>query len=101
MERKVRREGKRYLAGLLTRIAAVPLLGSMTVAIISTKTPILLGTGFAGFSLPKLSQYGLWSMLHEARTDFSMVLGLFFLLIVGGGSWSLDAWPSARGAKRH
>jgi hypothetical protein len=24
-------------------------------------------------------------MLHDARTDFSMVLGLVFLLIVGGG----------------
>ncbi len=30
-------------------------------------------------------------MLHEARTDFSMLLALLFLLLVGAGTWSLDA----------
>jgi len=30
-------------------------------------------------------------MLHVGRTDFSMVLGLLFLLIAGTGSLSLDA----------
>ena len=30
-------------------------------------------------------------MMHEARTDFTMLLGLIFLLIVGAGAWSLDA----------
>jgi hypothetical protein len=28
--------------------------------------------------------------MHEARTDFSMLLGLIFLLIVGAGAWSVD-----------
>ena len=83
--------GTLILLGLLTRLATVPLLISMTVAVVSTKVPILLGHGFGPFSLPKLSQYGFWSMLHEARTDFSMILGLIFLLIVGAGQWSLDA----------
>jgi uncharacterized membrane protein YphA (DoxX/SURF4 family) len=43
------------------------------------------------FTLPKLPRYGFWSMMHEARTDFSMWMGLVFLLIVGAGSLSLDA----------
>jgi len=31
-------------------------------------------------------------MMHEARTDFSMWLGLLFLLIDGAGKkWSVDA----------
>jgi uncharacterized membrane protein YphA (DoxX/SURF4 family) len=30
-------------------------------------------------------------MEAEARTDYSMLLGLIFLLIVGAGPWSLDA----------
>jgi uncharacterized membrane protein YphA (DoxX/SURF4 family) len=30
-------------------------------------------------------------MMHEARTDFSMWLGLVFLLIAGAGGWSVDA----------
>jgi len=29
-------------------------------------------------------------LMHEARTDFSMLLGLLFLLIVGAGAWSAD-----------
>jgi putative oxidoreductase len=83
--------GSLLLLGLLTRLATIPVLISMVVAIISTKVPILLGHGFGPFSLPKLATYGFWSMLHEARTDFSMILGLVFLLIVGGGRWSIDA----------
>lgn len=83
--------GALLLIGLLTRLAAIVLLINISVAIISTKIPILLGQGFWGFALPKLSQYGLWSMLHEARADFSMFLGLLFLLIVGAGPWSVDA----------
>jgi uncharacterized membrane protein YphA (DoxX/SURF4 family) len=35
-------------------------------------------------------------MAHEARTDFSMTLGALFLLIVGTGAWSLDAWLGKR-----
>ncbi len=85
------------LIGLLTRLSAIPLLINISVAIVSTKIPILLASGFWGFSLPMLPRYGIWSMLHEARTDFSMVLGLLFLLIVGGGKCSLDAWLSRRG----
>ena len=30
-------------------------------------------------------------MAHEARTDWSMLLGSLFLLLVGGGLLSLDA----------
>jgi len=66
------------------------------VAILSTKVPILLGHGYWRFSLPKLKHYGLISMLHEARTDFSMVLGLIFILIVGAGTLSIDAARKGR-----
>ena len=83
--------GALLLIGLLTRLVAVPLLISISVAILSTKIPILLGHGFWGFSLMKLSRYGFLSMMHEARTDLCMLLGLIFLLIVGAGRWSPDA----------
>ena len=65
--------------GLLTRLAAIPLITIMLVAIASTKIPIGLESGF-------------WKMAHEARTDWSMLLGSLFLLIVGAGRFSLDAW---------
>jgi uncharacterized membrane protein YphA (DoxX/SURF4 family) len=83
--------GLLLIIGLLTRVAALVLLIDISVAIVSTKIPVLLGQGFWGFSLMKLPRYGFWSMMHEARTDFSMWLGLLFLMIVGAGRWSLDA----------
>src|SRR5438309_1437571 len=83
--------GALLIVGLLTRLAAIVLLIDISVAIVSTKIPVLLGHGFWGFSLVKLPRYGFWSMMHEARTDFSMWLGLLFLLIVGAVRWSFDA----------
>jgi len=66
------------LAGLLTRLAAIALLIDIAVAIATTKIPMLI-------------QKGLWATAHEARTDWSMLLGLLFLLVAGAGSRSLDA----------
>ena len=40
------------------------------------------------------NRYGFWSMASEARTDYSMLMGLLFLLLVGAGPWSLDALMS-------
>jgi putative oxidoreductase len=84
--------GALLIIGFLTRLAAIMLLIDISVAILSTKIPVLLGHGFWSFSLMKLPRYGFWSMMHEARTDFSMWLGLLFLLIVGAGKkLSFDA----------
>lgn len=78
--------GALVLLGLFTRLAVLPLLTIMVVAIYSTKIPILVKSGF-------------WKMAHDSRTDFSMLLGSLFLLIVGAGAWSLDAWLQKRQAK--
>lgn len=83
--------GALIILGLFTRLAAIPLIIIMIVAILSTKIPILLGHDFWIFHMPKLPRYGFWSMLHEARADFDMLLGSLYLLIEGGGRWSLDA----------
>jgi uncharacterized membrane protein YphA (DoxX/SURF4 family) len=92
--------GGLVILGLLTRLAAIPLIINISTAIVSTKIPMLLGHGFGGFALAKLPRYGFLSMMHEARTDFSMLLGLLFLLIVGAGAWSVDArFGSSGGSK--
>jgi uncharacterized membrane protein YphA (DoxX/SURF4 family) len=70
--------GALLLLGLLTRPAALVLVIDVLVAIGTTKVAILLKSGF-------------WAMAHEARTDWSMLLGCLFLLLVGAGPWSLDA----------
>ena len=93
--------GALILLGLLTRLAAIPLIIDMLVAVLSTKIPILLGHGFWGFSPRTLPYYGFLGMAHEARTDFSMLLGSIFLLVVGAGAWSLDARLSAGRINRH
>ncbi|HLU90132.1 MAG TPA: DoxX family protein [Cyclobacteriaceae bacterium] len=78
------------LLGLITRGAAIITLVIMSVAIVTTKIPIAFGESFGPFVLRDLQIYGFWSMAHEMRTDFALWLGSFFLLIKGGGKWSLD-----------
>jgi uncharacterized membrane protein YphA (DoxX/SURF4 family) len=83
--------GTLVLLGGLTRLAAPLLFVNISVAILSTKIPILLGHDYWRFHVAKLARYGFWSMASEARTDFSMLLGSLFLIVVGAGPWSLDA----------
>lgn len=65
------------LIGLLTRLAAIPTLVIMLVAIGVTKMQVFADAGF-------------WEMMHGSRTDWSMLLGSLFLIIKGGGRWSVD-----------
>jgi uncharacterized membrane protein YphA (DoxX/SURF4 family) len=88
--------GALILVGLATRLAAAAVILEMLVALLSTKVPILLGHGLWGFAGPK-AEPGLWSMLHESRTDVSMVFGALFLVVMGSDPASLDA----RLAHRH
>jgi len=69
--------GVMLVVGIFARAAALPLLTIMIVALLSTKIPILLNTGF-------------WEAAHAARTDFSMTLGSIFILLQGSGRYSLD-----------
>jgi len=70
--------GLLLLLGFLTRPFACLLLFDMLVAVLSTKLPIFFRDGF-------------WKMAHESRTDWSMIWGLMFLIVVGAGSLSVDA----------
>lgn len=70
--------GAMLILGIITRLAAIPLLIDIGVAIWLTKMPMLAKQGF-------------WPMVHEARTDYCMLFGLLFLLIVGAGRLSIDA----------
>lgn len=78
--------GLLVLAGLLTRLAVVPMIVNMIGALAITKLPILWGDAalFNGKS-------GWWDFSHESRTDFAQLCGSLFLLFVGAGIYSLDA----------
>ncbi|MEX2233322.1 MAG: DoxX family protein [Cyclobacteriaceae bacterium] len=69
--------GSLVLLGLLTRLASIPLIIIMLVAFATTKAEVLANDGF-------------WEMMHGSRTDWAMLLGGIFLLIKGGGKWSVD-----------
>jgi putative oxidoreductase len=69
--------GALLIVGLFTRLAAIPLIIDISVAIVTTK-------------IPMLSRAGFWATVHEARTDYCMLLGLVFLLLVGSGPFSID-----------
>ncbi len=69
--------GALILLGLLTRLATIPTLSIMLVAIATTKIDIMTNNGF-------------WEMMHASRTDWAMLLGSLFLLIKGGGGFSID-----------
>lgn len=64
------------LLGLLTRLAALPII-IMLIALATTKTTIFANDGF-------------WSMRHASRTDWAMLLGSIFLVIKGRGKYSVD-----------
>jgi uncharacterized membrane protein YphA (DoxX/SURF4 family) len=72
--------GGLVLLGLVTRLAAIPLLMVISTAIATTKLPELARAG-----------QGFWFMVSDARTDFAMLCCLIFLLLAGPGRWSLDA----------
>jgi uncharacterized membrane protein YphA (DoxX/SURF4 family) len=65
------------IIGLFTRLASIPTLIIMLVAIATTKVGIFVNDGF-------------WEMMHASRTDFAMLLGSLFLIFKGGDLWSFD-----------
>ena len=70
--------GSLIIIGLLTRLAAVPLVIIMIVAILSTKLPVLVGHDVGMFHLPAdMKRFGFWSVMHESRADLTMLLGWF------------------------
>jgi uncharacterized membrane protein YphA (DoxX/SURF4 family) len=70
------------IAGLLTRLAAIPLIVIMLSAICTTKSPLLVHKGF-------------WAMAQDPCPDWSMLLGSIVLLVMGAGRWLIDDyWES-------
>lgn len=65
------------IMGLFTRLVSIPLIIIMLIAIATTKGDLLANKGF-------------WEMMHGSRTDWAMLLGSIFLLLKGGGLWSVD-----------
>jgi putative oxidoreductase len=79
------------LLGLGTRLIALPFVVEMLVAMLTTKPRLFLGT--SPLPLPPVPpQIGMWAVLHEIRSEWAQLASCAFLLVVGPGPWSLDAW---------
>ncbi len=77
--------GVMILAGLLVRLATLPMIVDMVGALVITKVPLLWHNAPL---YPK--EGGLWDFFHEGRLEIAMLCGSIFLLIVGAGGYSLD-----------
>jgi putative oxidoreductase len=78
------------IAGLFTRIIAIPFIIEMVVAILTTKISLYLGRSPLPLP-PALPKVGFWAVMHETRSDYAQIVTSIFLLVVGPGPWSLDA----------
>ena len=67
--------GALLIVGVATGPAIILLLIDICVAIATTKVPLL--------------KHGFWTAMHEARTDFCMLLGLIVIALLGSGRWSM------------
>ena len=70
--------GAALILGIRTTLVAIPLLIDISVAIVTTKWPMLRHQGF-------------WSAMHESRVDLCMFFGLVAILLLGPGSFSVDS----------
>ncbi len=82
------------LVGLFTRLAAVPLVVDMIVAIATTKLPLLFGAGPEPVAAPPKT--GFWAFAYQARLDATMLLSCVYLVAIGAGLWSIDALLARR-----
>jgi uncharacterized membrane protein YphA (DoxX/SURF4 family) len=81
--------GTLLLLGLLSRLAALPLIGDMLVAIATTKVPLLFGPGPEPLAAPP--KIGFAAFAYASRLDVAMLLGCVALALAGAGSFSFDA----------
>lgn len=69
--------GGLLILGLYTTLSTIPLLIDISVALYTTKWPMLHKEGF-------------WPTMHESRVDLCMFLGLLAILLLGPGGLSFD-----------
>jgi uncharacterized membrane protein YphA (DoxX/SURF4 family) len=86
--------GTLLLVGLFVRLAALPLVIDMVVAIATTKLPLLFGAGPEPVAAPPKT--GFWAFAYQARLDVTMLAACVFLVVAGAGLLSVDAVLSRR-----
>jgi putative oxidoreductase len=86
--------GALLVVGLFARLAAIPLVIDMIVALATTKVPLLFGAGPEPVAAPPKT--GFWAFAYQARLDATMLLACVYIAAVGAGLWSIDALLARR-----
>lgn len=83
------------LLGLFNNLFCLLFAIEMIFAFATTKIGLFLGT--SPLPLPPVPpQIGFWALVHESRDDYAQFFAMVFLLILGPGKFSLDAYFSRR-----
>ena len=83
--------GLLFILGLFTRFVAIYFIVQMIVAVLSTKIGLYLGTSPLPMP-PAPPKTGIWAVEHEIRSDYAQILCSLYLMVVGAGRLSLDAF---------
>ncbi len=86
--------GVLLVVGLLVRLAALPLIVDMAVALVTTKIPLLFAAGPE--PVAAAPRTGFWAFAYQSRLDVTMLVGCVSLVVAGAGLWSLDALLARR-----
>lgn len=84
--------GAAMILGFYAGDAALLLLCVIVAALFTTKLPILLGHSISRFTATRAGGYGLFSFLHEARTDLCMLFGCAAVLLDSGLRFRKKPW---------
>lgn len=83
------------IAGFLTRPIGILFIGEMIGVLLTTKVSLYLGQ--SPLPLPPVPpQFGMWAVLHDARSDYAQLMTALMLLFTGPGTFSLDAYFASR-----
>jgi len=88
--------GAFLIAGILTRPISLLFIGEMIGVLLTTKVSLYLGQS----PLPLPPQFGMWAVLHDARSDYAPLMTALMLLFTGPGTLSLDAYLASKRTDR-
>ncbi len=79
------------IMGILTRPVSILFIGEMIGVLLTTKVSLFLGQ--SPLPLPPVPpQFGMWAVLHDARSDYAQLMTAIMLLFTGPGTFSLEAY---------
>ena len=87
------------ITGFLTRPIGILFVGEMIGVLLTTKVSLFLGQSPLPLP-PAPPHFGMWAVLHDARSDYAQLMTALMLVFTGPGTLSLDAYFASRHGDR-